>query len=109
MDLASATADRREKGDFIARTERRVPCSEFLVPRRDQRATIAGEFGRTRTKLCKEILDARTRCQLDGFLRTAGNFFEAAEEEYLYANRRVYTGGRHTTHRRIVTRAAPRG
>src|SRR5580765_5599152 len=101
-DLALAAAYRRKKGYFVAGVERGVPRSEFLITRRDQRATVSGEFRATRNKLCEEVLDARTRRDFHRFLRTAGNFSEAAEEQGLDADRRVRVGRCHAAHRRIV-------
>ena len=88
IELASAPAYRGQKGDFVARIERGVPGREFLVPGGHQRATVAGEFRAPRNELCEKVFDARTGCQLHRFLRTSGNFFEAAEEEGLYTDRR---------------------
>src|SRR6266850_4756959 len=109
IDLASAAAYWGKKGDFVAGLERGVPRCEFLVPRRNQRATVAAKFRATRNKLGEEVFDARTNCKLHTFLRTAGNFFQAAEEKGLYADRRFYVGGCHAAHQGIVTRCAPRG
>src|SRR5882724_1713590 len=109
IDLASAAAYWGQKGDFVAGLERGVPGGEFLVAGCDQRGTVPGKFRATRNKLGEEVFDARTGCQLDRFFRTAGNFFQAPEEEGLYADRRFYVGGCHAAHQGIVTRCAPRG
>ena len=109
IELASAAAYRREKSDFIAGIERRAPSGEFLVAGCDQRGTVAAEFRATRDKLREEVFDARTDCELHTFLRTASNFFEAAEEKGRYADRRFYVGGCHAAHPRIVTRCGARG
>ena len=109
IDLVSAAAYWGKKGDFVAGLERSVPGGKFLIAGCDQGCAVAREFRATRNKLREEVFDARTGCQLDRFLRTAGNFFQASEEEGLYADRRFYVGGCHAAHQGIVTRCAPRG
>lgn len=88
MILASAAAYRRKKRDFVPGIEQGAPGGEFLVPGRDQRTTITREVGAAGNKLCEELFDAGTGCEIHKFLGTPGNFFEPAEEEDFYADRR---------------------
>jgi hypothetical protein len=80
IELASAAAYRRKKGDLVAGVERRAPGREFLIPRRYQRATVSRKLRAARDEAGKQILDARAGCELDEFLNRARRFFEAAEE-----------------------------
>ena len=108
MDLASAPAYGRKKRDFVAGIKRSVPGSEFLVPGRYQRTTVAGEFRAARNKLREEVFYAGAGCELHRFLRTSCNFLKPAEKKDLYADCRFYVGWCHAAHTGIVTRGGPR-
>jgi len=84
---ASATAYGREKRDFVAGTERRIPGREFLVARSDDRRAVFCELGMARGIESEKLLDRGGVCKLDGMLGMAGEFLEAAEEEDRDANR----------------------
>src|SRR5437016_908226 len=84
---ASAAAYGREKRDFVAGTERRIPCGEFLVARSDSRGAVFCELGMTRGVESEKLLERRGVCELDGVLGMAGEFLEAAEKEDRDANR----------------------
>jgi len=84
---ASAAAYRREKGDFVAGTERRIPGGKFLVARSDNRGAVFCKLGMTRGIEGKKLLDGRGIGELEGILGMAGEFLEAAEKQDLHANR----------------------
>jgi hypothetical protein len=100
----SASADRRKKGDFVARVERGAPSGEFLIAGSNQRGAEAGELGMTRAVMSKELLDERAVGKLDGVFGAADDILEAAEEEHFDAH-----GLRSRWHKRIVTRTAGGG
>ena len=83
---ASAATHGREKCDFIAGMERRIPGGEFLVAGSDERGTEFGEIGMACDALREELLDRRGISQLDIFLRATNNFFQPAKEEHFYAD-----------------------
>lgn len=83
---ASATAHGREKGDFVAGMERRIPGGEFLVTRSDNRGTVFCEVGMARGIEGEKLLDRRGVCELDGIFGKAGEFLETAEKQNLHAN-----------------------
>ena len=101
IELASATAYWWKKSDFVTGLQRRAPGGEFLVAGGYQGAAEASELRPARNEAGEKLLDARTGSELDEFLRSAGNFLEAAEEENLYLD-----GRRYAAHRGIVTRSA---
>jgi len=80
IELASATAYRRKKGDLIAGIERCAPGGEFLIPRSYQRAAVGGELRAASDEAGEEILDAGAGADFDRFFAAAGDFLEAAEE-----------------------------
>src|SRR5882762_6869300 len=56
---ASAATHGREKRDFVAGTERRIPGGEFLVARSDNRGTVFCELGMARDIESEKLLDRR--------------------------------------------------
>jgi len=104
IELASTAAYRRKKGDFVAGLQRRAPGGEFLIARGHQGAAVASELGPARNEGGEKLLDARTGSELDEFLRSAGYFLEAAEEENFYLD-----GRRYAAHGGIVTRSTAVG
>jgi hypothetical protein len=84
---ASATAHGREKRDFVAGAERRIPRGEFLVARGDHRGAVFCELGMARGVESEKLLDRRGVYELDGIVGAAGEFLEAAEKEDADANR----------------------
>ena len=84
---ASAAAHGREKRDFVAGAERRIPGGEFLVARSDNRGAVFCELGMPRGVESEELLDRRGICELHGMLGMAGEFLKAAEKEDRDANR----------------------
>jgi hypothetical protein len=99
MENRLATAYGREKGNFIAGMERRVPRGEFLIARGDQRRAKACEFGMLCSIVREKRFDRRTIGKLNRIFRMADNFFESPEEEH-FDPRGLYR----ETHWRIVTR-----
>jgi hypothetical protein len=96
----SASADWREKGNFVAGVERGAPGSEFLITRGDQRRAEAGELGMSSAVMGEELLDARAVGELDRVFGAADDIFETTEEKNFDAH-----GLRSAWHKGIVTRA----
>jgi hypothetical protein len=84
---ALAAAHGREKGDFVAGTERRIPGGEFLIARSDHRGAVFHELGMARRVESEKLLDRGGVGELSGVLGVAGELLEAAEKQDLYANR----------------------
>jgi len=78
---ALAAAHGRQKRDFVAAVERRIPSGKFLVARSDNRGTIFCKLGMARDVKSKKLLDRCGLGGLDGVLDVAGEFLEAAEKE----------------------------
>jgi len=83
---ASAAADGREKGDFVAGAQQRIPSGELLITRSDNGRAVFCELGMARGIESEELLDRGGIGEVNGILSPAGKFFEAAEKEDLYAN-----------------------
>src|SRR5258708_39345211 len=84
IELASAAAYRRKKGNFVAGLQRRAPGGEFLIARDHQGAAEASELRPACNEAGEKVLDTRTGSQLDKFFRSAGDLLEVAKEENLY-------------------------
>jgi hypothetical protein len=78
---ASAATYGREKRDFVAGEERRIPGGEFLVARSDHRGAVFCELGMARGVESEKLLDGRGVGELGGVFGMAGEFLEAAEKE----------------------------
>ncbi len=76
----SAAAHGRQKGDFVAGAQRRIPGGEFLVARSDYRGAILCQLRMARSVKSEELLDRCCVGGLDGILGVACELFEAAEE-----------------------------
>jgi hypothetical protein len=62
---ASAAAHGREKRDFVAGADRRIPGGEFLVARSDNRGAVFCELRMARGVESEELLDRRGVCELE--------------------------------------------
>jgi hypothetical protein len=79
VEFSLATADGREEANFVARLERSVPGSEFLVTGGDEGGA---EFAKLRLgggAGLEEIFDEGAVAKLDGLFGGAGEFAETAE------------------------------
>jgi len=93
-----ATAYRRQKGNFIASMKDGIPCRKFLIAGGDQRRAVLLKVGITAGIVGKKRFDIGLGAEVYGFVGTPGDFFQAAEEQNLDADR--LGNGRHET---IVT------
>ncbi len=76
----SAAAHGRQKGDFVAGAQRRIPCSEFLVARSNYRRAVFCQLRMARSVKSKKLLDRCGFGGLDGILGLTCKLFETAEE-----------------------------
>jgi len=100
MQLNLAAAHRREKSDFVARVEYRVPRSKFLIARSHDRRAILSEFRSAGGIHSKELFDGHGVREVEGFLGVPDNIFQAAEKQDLHTHSLGDRG-----HSKIVTRA----
>jgi hypothetical protein len=100
MQLNLAAAHRREKSDFVARVEYRVPRSKFLIARSHDRRAIPGEFRSAGNIHRKELFDGHGVREAEGFLGVPDNIFQTAEKQDLHTHSLGDRG-----HSKIVTRA----
>jgi hypothetical protein len=84
---ASAAAHGREKGDFVAGAERRIPGGELLIARSDHRGAVFCKIRNPRRVDSEELLNRHCVCELDGIFGMAGEFLKAAEKQDFHANR----------------------
>ena len=83
---ALTTTDGWKEGNLVARMERSIPGSEFLVARGDNGRAESCEFGIFLGVESKELFDCGSVGNVQGFFSMSGEVFEAAEEEDLDAN-----------------------
>jgi hypothetical protein len=76
----SAAAHGRQKGDFVAGAQGRIPWSEFLVSRSDYRGAVFCQLRMARSVKSKKLLDSCRVGRLDGILDLTCKLFETAEE-----------------------------
>ena len=79
--LASASADRRKKGNFIAGGEARVPGGEFLIAGSHQGGAKIGERRESLRVAAEEIGERRAIRHFARVFDKAGKFLEASKEK----------------------------
>ena len=94
----SATAYRRQEGNFVASMKDGIPRREFLIAGGDERRAVLLKFGVTAGIAGKEGFDIGLGSQVYGFVGAPGDLFQSPEEQDLDADR--LGNGRHET---IVT------
>jgi len=94
----SATAYRRQEGNFVAGMQNSVPRRELLIAGGDQRRAILPQFGVASGTVSEKRFDIGLRRELYGFLGASGDVFQTAEKENFDAD--GLGDGRHET---IVT------
>jgi len=94
----SATAYRRQEGNFIASMKDGIPRREFLIAGGDERRAVLLKFGVTAGIAGKERFDIGLRGEVYGFVGAPSDLLQAAEKQNLDADR--LGNGRHDT---IVT------
>src|ERR1700674_4765370 len=91
-------ADGREESDFIAGPQSGAPSGALLIAGSNQGRAILLELRITNGGLGEKRLNICVIREINRFLRSAGDFFQAAKKENLDADR--LRNGRHVT---IVT------
>ena len=83
---ALTTTDGWKEGNLVARMERSIPGSEFLIARSDNGGAEFCELGIFSGVKSKELFDCGGVGNVQGFFSMSSEVFETAEEEDLDAN-----------------------